>query len=69
MNKTESLGCRVSRERLKAIDAAAQSDELTRTQWLEIAIARQLGKRPRVPLAARVARLEKQIEQLLPDSK
>jgi hypothetical protein len=64
MPKTENIACRLSISELKEIDSAASDLELTRSEWLMIAIARQLGKRPRLPLATRVNALEKQIAAL-----
>jgi uncharacterized protein (DUF1778 family) len=64
VNKTESLGLRVPASTMAAVDAAAKSEGITRSEWLEVAITRALGKRPRLPLATRVNALEKQIEAL-----
>lgn len=62
MNKTQTLSCRVTAATLKEINAAAEAEQITRAEWLDNAIARQLGKRPRVPLAARVAKLERIVQ-------
>ena len=61
MNKTEFLSVRVSRDVLNQVDAAASADGLNRSEWLQNAITKSLGKRPRLPLAARVKRLEKAV--------
>lgn len=57
--KTTMIGCRVSADFLAEIDSAADAAGMNRSEFLESAIARQLGKRPKLPLAARVAQLEK----------
>jgi hypothetical protein len=64
MPKTENIACRLTISELREIDSAASDLELTRSEWLKIAIARQLGKRPRIPLVSRVGALEKQIAAL-----
>lgn len=64
MNKTESLGFRVTVASLAAVDAAAKAEGISRSEWLELAIARALGKRPRLPLATRISALEKRLESL-----
>jgi hypothetical protein len=64
VNKTESLGCRVTAACLADVDRAAKIEGITRSEWLDNAIARALGKRPRVPLASRVAALEQKIEAM-----
>lgn len=50
---------------LTAVDAAAKSEGISRSEWLETAIARQLGKRPRLPLASWLAKVERQLEELM----
>lgn len=67
MNKTESLGARVTEATFAAVDAAAKSEGISRSEWLEIAIARQLGKRPRLTLAARLSKVERQLAELMGD--
>lgn len=64
MPKTENIACRLTISELKEIDSAASELEMSRSEWLKVAIARQLGKRPRLPLASRVGKLEKQISAL-----
>ena len=64
MNKTEKLNVRVPASIFAAVDAAAKSEGITRSQWLDIAIARALGKRPRLPMQSRVSALEKQVNEL-----
>jgi hypothetical protein len=64
MNKTENLGCRVTVEILRAVDLAASAEGINRSEWLANAIARGLGKKPRAPLASRVAALEKRLSAI-----
>jgi hypothetical protein len=65
MSKTQNIACRISPSDLSAVDADAKNQNLTRSEWLQIAIARQLGKRPQLPLAARVTKLEKVVGELV----
>ncbi|MGC1306283.1 MAG: hypothetical protein WA885_03580 [Phormidesmis sp.] len=63
-SKTVMIGCRVSGDFLAEIDSAAAGAGMNRSEFLETAIARQLGKRPKLPLVARVAQLEKMVSKL-----
>ena len=62
--KTVMIGCRVSADFLAEIDTAAAGAGMNRSAFLESAIACQLGKRPKLPLTARVAQLEKAVSKL-----
>ena len=65
MNKTENIGCRVTPQIAREISAAAKDEGMNVSEWLQGAIARQLGRRPRDTVQARLARLERQIERLI----
>ena len=64
MNKTESIGCRVTLQAAREISAAAKDEGVSISEWLQGAIARQLGKRPRQTVQARLTRLEAQMKEL-----
>ncbi len=64
MSKTEQIAVRLSISESDEISVAAAALELTRSEWLKVAIARQLGKRPRIPLIARVGALERRVSEL-----
>ena len=59
-----SVGCRILASTVLDVDEAAKGEGLTRAEWIANAIARQLGKRPRVPLVSRLNALEKRLAAL-----
>ena len=65
MGKTEKVGCRVTPQIADEISAALKDEGVSLSEWLQDAIARQLGRRPRQTVQARLARLERQMEKLL----
>jgi len=64
MGKTEFLSVRVTPERFQAVIDAASAESITKAQWLDMAIARSLGKRPRLPLETRIMTLEREIKTI-----
>lgn len=64
MSKTEQIGCRVTPQIAREISAAAKDEGLSLSEWLQGAIARQLGRRPRDTVQARLTRLEAQMKEL-----
>lgn len=64
--KTEkaSVGCRVLVSKVSEIDSAADAEGMNRAEWIEYAIDKALGKRPRRSLLSRVARVEQMVKAL-----
>lgn len=63
-NERISVGCRVDSNAVLLIDEAADGEGMSRAEWIERAILRSLGKRPRHSLKARVASLEQRVKEL-----
>ena len=66
-NQKQSVGCRITASKVSEIDAAAEGEGMTRAQWIEFSIDRQLGKRPRRTVLTRLARLEQKVNVLESD--
>lgn len=69
MKKIEkaSVGCRILTTKIAEIDAAAEAEGLNRAEWIELSIDKMLGKRPRRTLLSRLAKVEKDVRELMSD--
>jgi hypothetical protein len=61
----QSVGCRITISKISEIDSAAESEGMNRAEWIEYAIDKQLGKRPRRSLVSRLAKLESDVKELI----
>lgn len=59
-----SVGCRILVSKVSEIDSAAESEGLCRAEWIELAIDKMLGKRPRRTLLSRVAKVEQRLSDI-----
>ena len=66
-NQKQSIGCRVLDSKVSEIDTAAEQAGMNRAEWIEQAIDKALGKRPRYTLQTRLAKLEQQVRELTGD--
>jgi hypothetical protein len=64
-NQKISVGCRIPSAKVSELDTAADEIGMCRAEWIEYAIDKALGKRPRFTLSNRVAKIEQQIKGLL----
>ena len=62
-----SVGCRIPISKISEVDAAAESEGLNRAEWIELAIDKMLGKRPRRTLLSRLAKVEQRVSVLESD--
>lgn len=60
-----SVGCRILVSKVSEIDSAAEQAGMNRAEWIEWAIDKALGKRPRRSLLSRLAKVEGQVNFLL----
>ena len=69
MKKLEkaSVGCRIPIAKISEVDTAAEKEGLNRAEWIELAIDRMLGKRPRRTLLSRLAKIEQRMNALESD--
>ena len=69
MKKTEkaSVGCRILVSKISEVDTAAEAEGLNRAEWIELAIDKMLGKRPRRTVLTRLAKVEQRISALESD--
>lgn len=70
MSKKEgkaTVGCRVLDSTVLEIDDAAEAAGMNRAEWIEYAIAKALGKRPRFTVINRLAKVEAQLKELMSD--
>ena len=64
--KSTVWGCQNFRlSKISEMDAAAESEGLNRAEWIELAIDKMLGKRPRRTLLSRLAKVEQQVRELM----
>ena len=63
-SKKQSVGCRILDSKVLEIDAAAEQAGMNRAEWIEWAIDKALGKRPRQTVQSRLAKLEQQMKEL-----
>lgn len=66
-NQKQSVGCRVLNSKIAEIDTAAEQAGMNRAEWIEQAIDKALGKRPRHTLQTRLAKVEMQVKELMGD--
>lgn len=66
-NQKQSVGCRILVSKISEIDVAAEGAGLLRSEWIELAIDKMLGKRPRVTLLSRLAKVEAAVKELRSD--
>lgn len=63
--KKQSVGCRILDSKVSEVDSAAEQSGMNRAEWIEFAIDKALGKRPRHSLLSRLAKVEEQVNFLL----
>ena len=63
-NAKITVGCRILDSKVSEVDSAAEAMGMNRAEWIEYAIDKALGKRPRFTLAARLNSLEKRLDDL-----
>ena len=66
-NQKQSVGCRLPISKVAEIDSAAEGEGLNRAEWIELAIDKMLGKRPRRTVLSRLAKVEQQVKELAGD--
>lgn len=59
-----SVGCRILVSKVSEVDSAAEAEGMNRAEWIEYAIDKALGKRPRRSLLSRVAKVEQMVKAL-----
>ena len=63
-SKKQSVGCRILDSKVLEVDDAAEQAGMNRAEWIEWAIDKALGKRPRRTVMTRLAKLEVQVKEL-----
>lgn len=63
-SKKQSVGCRIPDSKVSEVDRAAEQMGMNRAAWIEWAIDKALGKRPRQTVQSRLAKLEQQVKEL-----
>jgi len=63
-DKKQSVGCRLSTLKIQEVDNAAEQSGMNRAEWIEYAIDKALGKRPRRTLLSRLAKVEAEVKGL-----
>lgn len=64
-HKKQSVGCRILDSKVLEIDSAAEQAGMNRAEWIEWAIDKSLGKRPRRSLLSRLAKVETELKELI----